>query len=72
MLDALYSLPFAVLEVPNLKLKKPTWIQKPSAMKVYAMVLFSYFLVTGGKLKHLIWMKCIVTSLVLFQASSTT
>lgn len=50
MLEALYRLPFAVLEAPNLKLKKPTWLQQPSAMKVFAMVLLSYFLVTGGEL----------------------
>lgn len=49
MLENLYSLPFMVLEPPNLKLKKPNWLQKPSSMKVFAFVLLSYFLVTGGK-----------------------
>merc|ERR1711894_799954 len=47
-MEALYSIPFSVLELPNLKLKKPTWIKSPSAMTVFAMVLASYFLVTGG------------------------
>lgn len=44
----LYELPFKVLEVPNLKIKKPVWLQQPSPMTVFSMILFSYFLVTGG------------------------
>lgn len=48
MLESLYNLPFLVLEVPNLKIKKPNWFQKPSAMAMFSMVLLSYFLVTGG------------------------
>jgi hypothetical protein len=48
MIEFLYELPFAVIQPPNLKLKKPTWLQKPSAMFVYSLVLVSYFLVCGG------------------------
>ena len=48
-MEALYAIPFHVLEVPNLKLKKPGWVKAPSAMVVFAFVLLSYFLVTGGK-----------------------
>lgn len=48
-MEALYSVPFTVLECPNLKLKKPSWVKKPSSMVVFAFVLISYFLVTGGK-----------------------
>ncbi|KAK3087758.1 hypothetical protein FSP39_010244 [Pinctada imbricata] len=47
-MEALYSLPFTVLEVPNLKLRKPGWVKQPSAMFMFSMVLLSYFLVTGG------------------------
>ncbi|PVD22408.1 hypothetical protein C0Q70_18220 [Pomacea canaliculata] len=47
-MEALYSVPFTVLECPNLKLKKPSWVKKPSSMVVFAFVLISYFLVTGG------------------------
>jgi hypothetical protein len=47
-MEALVGLPFNVLEVPNLKLKKPPWVKPPSAMVVFALVLLSYFLVTGG------------------------
>ncbi|XP_038058670.1 oligosaccharyltransferase complex subunit ostc-B-like [Patiria miniata] len=47
-MEQLYSIPFAVLECPNLKLKWPTWLHAPSAMTVYFVVLGSYFLVTGG------------------------
>ena len=35
-------------ECPNLKLKKPPWVHMPSAMTVYALVVVSYFLITGG------------------------
>lgn len=48
-MEVVYSLPFLVLEVPNLKIKKPSWFQQPSAMFVFFVVLFSYFLVTGGE-----------------------
>ncbi|XP_053607764.1 oligosaccharyltransferase complex subunit ostc-A [Plodia interpunctella] len=47
-MEALYSLPFTVLELPNFKIKKPTWLQPPSAMTTFSLVLLSYFLVTGG------------------------
>lgn len=50
-METLYSLPFAVLECPNVKLKKPSWLHMPSAMTVYAIVIVSYFLITGGKLR---------------------
>merc|ERR1739842_219108 len=48
MMDALYSVPFLVLECPQLKIKRPSWLQQPSPMTVFAFVLLSYFLVTGG------------------------
>lgn len=48
-METLYSVPFAVLECPNIKLKKPSWLHMPSAMTVYAAVIVSYFLITGGK-----------------------
>ncbi|XP_049533266.1 putative oligosaccharyltransferase complex subunit CG9662 [Anopheles darlingi] len=48
MIEALYSLPFYLFEVPNLKLKRPSWLHQPSAMTVFSFVLLSYFLVTGG------------------------
>ncbi|CAL1533589.1 unnamed protein product [Lymnaea stagnalis] len=47
-MESVYSVPFSLLECPNLKLKKPTWVRQPSAMVVFAAVLTSYFLVTGG------------------------
>ena len=49
-MESLYKIPFCVLEVPNLKLKRPSWFKQPSAMTVFAFVMVSYFLVTGGKL----------------------
>lgn len=53
-MEHIYSLPFLVLEVPNLKIKRPSWFQQPSAMVMFALVLLSYFFVTGGKLIVLI------------------
>lgn len=47
-MEALYGVPFKILEIPNLKIKKPSWFQQPSAMVMFAVVLVSYFLVTGG------------------------
>uniref|UniRef100_A0A674CPA9 Oligosaccharyltransferase complex subunit n=1 Tax=Salmo trutta TaxID=8032 RepID=A0A674CPA9_SALTR len=47
-METLYGIPFAVLECPNIKLKKPSWLHMPSAMTVYAIVIVSYFLITGG------------------------
>lgn len=48
MLDFVYGLPFLVLELPRLKLKRPSWVAMPSPMTVFAFILLSYFLVTGG------------------------
>lgn len=48
VMETLYRVPFLVLECPNLKLKKPPWVHMPSAMTVYALVVVSYFLITGG------------------------
>jgi len=39
---------FSVLNVPELKIKRPGWIQTPAPYTVFAFVLLSYFLVTGG------------------------
>ncbi|KAK1345652.1 hypothetical protein QTO34_008115, partial [Cnephaeus nilssonii] len=47
-MESFYRIPFLVLECPNLKLKKPPWVHMPSAMTVYALVVVSYFLITGG------------------------
>lgn len=48
-MESLYGLPFKILEVPSLRLKRPSWLKKPSAMFMYVIVMISYFLVTGGK-----------------------
>lgn len=50
-MESLYDLTFKILEVPNLRLKRPSWLKKPSAMFMYTIVTISYFLVTGGKYK---------------------
>ncbi|XP_010184153.1 PREDICTED: oligosaccharyltransferase complex subunit OSTC, partial [Mesitornis unicolor] len=40
-----FSVPWAC---PSIKLKRPSWVHMPSAMTVYALVVVSYFLITGG------------------------
>ena len=47
-MEFLYRGLFEVLECPNVKLKKPSWVQRPSSMTVFAVLLVTYFLVTGG------------------------
>lgn len=47
-MEQFFTFPFAILEVPQIKLKKPSWLKQPSLMFVFSLVLFSYFLVTGG------------------------
>uniref|UniRef100_A0A8D2G4U1 Oligosaccharyltransferase complex subunit n=1 Tax=Theropithecus gelada TaxID=9565 RepID=A0A8D2G4U1_THEGE len=53
-METLYRVLFLVLECPNLKLKKPPWLHMASAMIVYALVVVSYFLVTGGIIYNVI------------------
>uniref|UniRef100_A0A8C9B4W7 Oligosaccharyltransferase complex subunit n=1 Tax=Phocoena sinus TaxID=42100 RepID=A0A8C9B4W7_PHOSS len=47
-MESLYRVLFLVLKCPILKLKKPPWVHMLSAMTVYALVVVSYFLITGG------------------------
>jgi hypothetical protein len=49
MIDVVYELPFLLVHRPNLKIKKPVWLQRPSAMFVFSAVMLSYFLVCGGE-----------------------
>ena len=39
---------FSLLTPPELKLKRPGWLQQPSSNQMLFLVLVSYFLVTGG------------------------
>lgn len=54
MLQHLYKLPYFVLELPNLKIKRPSWFHTPSANFVFVLALFSYFLVCGGVIYDII------------------
>ncbi|KAI8043288.1 putative oligosaccharyltransferase complex subunit CG9662 [Drosophila suzukii] len=47
MIETLYNLPFHILVPPNIKVRKFS-IPMPSPMAVFSVILFSYFLVTGG------------------------
>ena len=49
-MESIIAVPYNFLELPILKLRKPSWIKVPSNMFVYSVILASYFLVTGGKL----------------------
>ena len=48
-MEILYQSLYNVLECPNIRIKKPSWIRAPSAMMVFSFLLVTYFLVTGGK-----------------------
>lgn len=63
-MESLYDLPFKILEVPNLRLKRPSWLKKPSAMFMYVIVTISYFLVTGGKYKNFMCLYSILVHLL--------
>ena len=54
-MEILYRSVYNVLECPNIRIKKPTWVRAPSAMMVFSFLLVTYFLVTGGKLKNSIY-----------------
>ncbi len=47
-MESFFKLPFMVLEVPQMKLRKPGFVKMPSALVIFSLVVFSYFLVTGG------------------------
>jgi len=53
-MESLYSIPFYLLELPNIKIKRPSWLQMPSPFFVFCMSLFSYFLVCGGVIYDII------------------
>ena len=53
-METLFGLPFKLLEIPPMRLKKPSFIAMPSAMMVYGMILVSYFLVLGGVIYDII------------------
>ena len=49
-MEVLTELLYSVLswEFPRKRLRLPAWVCMPSPMVVFAFLLFSYFLVTGG------------------------
>lgn len=53
-MEQFFTFPFTVLEIPHIKIKRPSWVKQPSAMFMFSIVLVSYFLVTGGKYKKFI------------------
>lgn len=63
-MEQFFTLPFFILEVPNMKIKRPSWLHQPSATSVFAVVLLSYFLVTGGN-KYLYKVLKILINLIL-------
>lgn len=48
MLLNYYKAILSLVDPPAFKLRKPSWLKVPSPMFVYGLILFSYFLVTGG------------------------
>ncbi|KAH9417289.1 hypothetical protein DERP_007286 [Dermatophagoides pteronyssinus] len=52
--ETIVGLPFNILIVPNIKLKKPLWLCLPSSMTVFSLILVSYFFVCGGMIYDVI------------------
>lgn len=52
-MELMYRGLFQVLECPNIRIKKPSWLKQPSSMSVFSFLLVTYFLVTGGKYFYL-------------------
>ena len=48
MLLSYYKAILSLVDPPVFKLRRPYWFKLPSPMLVYGLILFSYFLVTGG------------------------
>ena len=46
-MDVILKPIFSILTVPDLKIKKPSWITTPSPWTIFTFILLSYFLVTG-------------------------
>jgi len=53
-METLVGLPFKVLSIPPMKLKKPAFLALPGPMTIYAMIMVSYFLVLGGVIYDII------------------
>ena len=53
-METLIGLPFKILEMPRMRLKKPSFLTLPSAMTVFSLILLSYFLVLGGVIYDII------------------
>ncbi|MFH4977689.1 hypothetical protein AB6A40_004398 [Gnathostoma spinigerum] len=39
---------FSIIDPPNIRISRPRWLEMPSPMKVFAFIMVTYFLVTGG------------------------
>jgi len=53
-MEFMYHGLYQLFECPNIRLKKPSWLQKPSPMTVFSILMVSYFLVTGGVIYDII------------------
>ncbi len=47
-MDLLLRPAFALLQPPEIRLKRPSFVRQPSSNQMLCFVLLSYFLVTGG------------------------
>lgn len=45
LVDTIY---FSIIDPPNVRLRKPAWMTTPGSMTIFAMILATYFAVTGG------------------------
>lgn len=54
-MEVAYQGLFRVLEAPRIRLQRPSWFKQPSQMTVFAFIMATYFLVTGGDYHSILW-----------------
>ncbi|KAL3998149.1 Oligosaccharyltransferase complex subunit OSTC [Acanthocheilonema viteae] len=54
MESVLEALLFTFINPPNVKILPPRWLKMPSPMQVFALVMMTYFFVTGGVIYDII------------------
>jgi hypothetical protein len=54
-MDALFdSIYFGLVDPPNVRVRKPTWLRLPGPMLIFGFILATYFVVTGGVIYDII------------------
>ena len=71
-MDVILKPIFSILTVPDLKIKKPSWITTPSPWTIFTFILLSYFLVTGLPLYLRVSSESLENQMIAMQEESST